>query len=220
MMSNDNEWQSYILLDGSPVLAKRCECRAKYAETIVIAVHQDFEQVGVYLHQGEVVASVLRNPPSRMLRGNELKLSQLYKLLHRRDVERIAGELEAEPFHLAFPPFLYARDIMRKLSEVRFPGWIYTTVTARGFCLLKDFDTFNDGCRHTVGVTDAGIAVFQSNLQAGGSLCSDDHIFYMGVDQISEQSLAERCCWPDAIEICSVHRSLQRWIFHAAMANE
>ena len=93
-------------------------------------------------------------------------------------------------------------------------------MSSRGIALLKDIDTFENGSRHAVGVSDTGIAVYRSNIQSGGSLCSDDQIFFMGTDNIDVDALARLCCWSDAMEICGVQRSLRRWIFHAAVESE
>lgn len=218
MTSHDDNWCEYVLADGSPVLAKRCESRAKNMETIVVAAHQDNELIGLYPYQGESVANVLRHPPLRVMREYEITIQNLDKILFRPDVERVLGEINAAPFYDVCPASRYLQEIIQKITEVRLPGWIYTTMSSRGIAMLKDFGTFGAESYHAVGITDIGVAVYKGSIKNGGSLYADDQIFYMATEHIDVDALAKISCWPDAIEICEVHNSLRRWIYQAALA--
>lgn len=164
------------------------------------------------------MAKVLQYPPVKILREYEITIQSLHNLLFRTDVERVLGEINAAPFYNVCPSSKFIQEIVQKLSYVRLPGWIYTTMSCRGIAMLKDFGAFEDRNYHAVGITDVGVAVYKSSIKDGGSLCSDDQIFYMATEHLDVDALAKISCWSDAIEICAVHNSLCRWIYHAALA--
>jgi len=216
--AHDLTWREYQLPDGNVVLAKRCKCRASFADTVVISVFRSESLVAMYPHQGSPVCSVLMQRPRKTFTEYEIAPHVIYQYIGREDTERVIGEATGAPFTDMYPANKYIEEILEVWRRVRFPGWIYSTMGSRGFSFLKDIDGFGDGELHTAEVTDRGIAIYHSNIRDGCTLLSDDRLLYMDNDVISAQMIEELCCWSHANEICGMQRALRRWLFRAVVA--
>ncbi len=219
MLDDGLVWTEYWLPDDVRILAKRCTSRQKFAQTIIAAITRGEKKVALYLHQGDPVHDVLNYVPTCMLADEEITLSRLAHFLHRHDIERIISEVNAQPFYDLFPSSLYVHALVEYWLKIRLPGWVYTTISMRGFALSKDFDSFSDGHSHAVRVTDTGVIVYRATIQGGGATFQSEVMFRMAKENFAERWLANICCWDHAIEICGVQRALCRWVFNAAVEN-
>lgn len=215
---DDLTWREYVLMpEGGRVLAKRCRCRDKFpAETAVVAIHTEDSIIDVYMHQGVSVAEVLTMLPKITLTDFAITPASVYEIVGRIDTEYILGNVEGAPFSEFYPAARYIRLLLEKWRTVRFPGWSYNTLGARGFALLKNFDAFSDGNRHTVEVTDCSISIYRDDMTTC-LLCETERVLHMMQDAVSDDLLAELCGVPQALEIVGVHQALRRWLFNAVV---
>jgi hypothetical protein len=212
-------WQEYDLPSGDVVLAKRCVCRATFADTVVVSASRIEPRVDLFLYQGDPVANVLLFKPTKSFVEFDITPNAIYQFIGQDDTERVIGEIGCLPFADIYPASRYIEGLLEKWRKIRYPGWIYSTLGTRGFSLLKDFDTFSDGRLHSIEVSDRGISIYNSNFQDGCAL-SDDRMLYMDsyVIGISVQAIADLCCWSHAHEVCGVQRALRRWLFREIVA--